>query len=318
MARVYLVRGNNCQLANQLVLFASVYAWCIERGHTLCNPSFSDYAHLFDNLGGPLVSPLVPGPWLNAGATRRRQRLWRFVADLPGSPMGPLVSARQRDPVIHLPPTSSDWKEPVTRGDGRVFLSGWNFRNPVGLIKHHAAIVQAFRPRQPERERVLAWAAGLDRSRLNVGVHIRHGDYRAFLGGRFYFTVEQHAEAMRRIAERYRDLRPCFHVFSNEARRPDEFAGLDVRVCSGSAIEDLYRLGACDLIVGAMSTFSLWAAIYGDPAGQRGRSLVWHLGRVDGDEFGWFSEGHPSVIRLEDADPHIYSRFAAIKNSGGR
>jgi hypothetical protein len=306
MAEVYLVRGNNCQLANQLVLFASVYAWCLQRGHRLHNPSFADYARHFDRLGGPMCTPGVPGPWTDPQRTRWIQRSLRLASQL--RIFGPTISARQRDPVVQLPPTPTDWVEP--RG-GRIFLSGWNFRNPAGLITHHAQIVDAFRPAEPVRSAVAAWRAALEPRRLHVGVHIRHGDYREFLGGRFYFTIEQHAAAMNQIAQRHARTRPVFHIFSNEPRTVEEFApfapGLEVRIArpttASGAMEDLYRLACCDLLVGAMSTFSLWAAIYG-------RTLVWHLGRRADDEFGWFNQGHPSVIDLADADNHVASRGA--------
>jgi hypothetical protein len=39
---------------------------------------------------------------------------------------------------------------------------------------------------------------------------------------------------------------------------------VDIRMLNGNRIEDLTNLSLCDYIIGAQSSFSLWAAFYHD------------------------------------------------------
>jgi hypothetical protein len=55
-----------------------------------------------------------------------------------------------------------------------------------------------------------------------------------------------------------------FLICSNEAINATMYQGLTVCFGTGDPVEDLYCLSACDYIIGPPSSFSAWAAFYGD------------------------------------------------------
>lgn len=97
-----------------------------------------------------------------------------------------------------------------------------------------------------------------------VGVHVRRGDYRDFIGGRFYFSDNEYSEIMDRIVEMYPDKTIYFFVASNE--KVPHFSRFNYVITEGSftAAHDLYGLSICDFIIGPISTFSRWASFVGD------------------------------------------------------
>jgi len=97
-----------------------------------------------------------------------------------------------------------------------------------------------------------------------VGVHIRHGDYKEWKGGQFYFPPTRYAEWMRQLAGQLPNQKVAFLVCSDEQRSEAEFPGLSVGLGAGSALGDMEALSRCDYIFGPQSTYSQWASFYGN------------------------------------------------------
>lgn len=99
--------------------------------------------------------------------------------------------------------------------------------------------------------------------KINVGVHIRRGDYKSFNNGVWYYTDQQYVLWMKKLSEG-KNVR--FFIASNEKidSEPYNSAGLDIILLNGSAVEDLCALSLCDYIMGPPSTYSWWAAMYGN------------------------------------------------------
>jgi hypothetical protein len=96
-----------------------------------------------------------------------------------------------------------------------------------------------------------------------IGVHVRRGDYEQFVGGRYFYSLEQYAAVMDRVRALFPDQAVAFWVCSNESLSPDSFPGLAVFAGLGGIMEDLYALARCDYVIGPPSTFSAWASFYG-------------------------------------------------------
>ena len=100
-----------------------------------------------------------------------------------------------------------------------------------------------------------------------VGVHIRHGDYKDFCNGRFYYTLEEFHQFMLKIQQLYSDKLVAFFISSNEAFSTELFTGCTCyrfgKEPSGDIL-DLHTLSLCDRIVGPWSTYSRWASFIGD------------------------------------------------------
>jgi hypothetical protein len=103
--------------------------------------------------------------------------------------------------------------------------------------------------------------------RINIALHIRHGDYEYWEGGRYYFDLQENLSILKALAARWPDAR--FHIFSNvnvadnsELRALK--ASLDLSLApDASGSDDFLGMTNCDIIVGPPSTFGTWAAFLG-------------------------------------------------------
>lgn len=124
---------------------------------------------------------------------------------------------------------------------GRV-VSDWSYRAPEALERQAEAIRAFFAPART--------FADLERAEGEavVGVHKRRGDYRQFLGGRYYFeddVYEANKAAVRKILE--------------ATGRKVRF----VEFPRGEAVEDQWLMSRCDYLIGPPSSFSAWASFMG-------------------------------------------------------
>ena len=146
-----------------------------------------------------------------------------------------------------------------------LYLDGWNFRDVPGFRAAAAAVKAFLTPLAAHRvaiERCHSHAR--KRGDVLVGVHIRRGDYATHQSGQFFFEWSDYARVMTEIARALLPRRVVFLVCSNEQLDPVIEGRGDVVRGPGQAVEDMYALARCDLIVGPPSTFSGWASFFGD------------------------------------------------------
>ena len=100
-----------------------------------------------------------------------------------------------------------------------------------------------------------------------VGVHIRHGDYKTFYNGKYYYSLEEFHQFMLKIQQLYSDKRVAFFISSNEAFSTEQFTDCTCyrfgKEPSGDIL-DLHTLSLCDRILGPWSTYSRWASFIGE------------------------------------------------------
>jgi hypothetical protein len=291
------------RLANRLVIFTNLAAFAEEYGCRLDNFTFHTYAEHFENLRQNFYCR-YPLP--------RRRSVCDVIA-----PLG--WALRQTRLCYHVVRYSARWNErfglfgkfaaTVTdkrstvqlEGDeimgqaaqSRVLLFyGYSYRAPE-LVQRHADKIRAFfRPLKSIEEAAQQAVAELRRQAdVVVGVHIRHGDYQQWLGGRYYYSVEKYAAWMRETVAALPGKRVAFMVASDGKRSVEEFPGLTVGFAPGSPVADIFALSGCDYLFGPPSTFSQWASFYG------GRPIVFlrsHDAKIQLDQFqiDWLAD-HP-------------------------
>ncbi len=145
-------------------------------------------------------------------------------------------------------------------------VRSWLAPVPASYLQlHHAEIRRVFRPRQDIQDRVANFIAELRASAdVLIGVHMRRGDYREYLGGRFYYDDTEYLRFMRQARELFPDQRATFIVCSNEPVNPEAFPGVEwASLPKANGMEDLHVLAACDYLIGPPSTYSMWASYYG-------------------------------------------------------
>lgn len=149
------------------------------------------------------------------------------------------------------------------------FTKGWSTTTDTRYLEQTKKQLQhIFQPRQDICHRAEAMMADIRQTAdLVVGVHIRHGDYKTWRDGRFYYTLEEFRQFMLRIQALYSNQRVAFFISSNESFSMDSFKGCTCyrfgKEPSGDIL-DLHTLSLCDRIVGPWSTYSRWASFIGE------------------------------------------------------
>ncbi|MGB8355767.1 MAG: alpha-1,2-fucosyltransferase, partial [Chthoniobacteraceae bacterium] len=166
-------------------------------------------------------------------------------------------------------PAVADMKSPEflegVRSSRVVFISGYFFEAKGLFAKHAGAIRRQFEFSEATRRNGGAYIDGLREPGLEiVGVHIRHGDFREYCGGRWFYSAGQYAQVMRWVVANHPERRFRFVVCSDAAQSPEAFAGLDVRIHASDYHADLQVLILCDCIISTSSSFARAAAFLGD------------------------------------------------------
>lgn len=149
------------------------------------------------------------------------------------------------------------------------FKKGWyTMDNTRYLALTKKELQYIFRPKNDIMDKAYAMMARIHQEAdFVVGVHIRHGDYKTFFDGRYYYTLEEFHQFMLRIQRIYTNKRVAFFISSNEAFDVSNFEGCRCyrfgKEPSGDIL-DLYTLSFCDRILGPWSTYSRWASFIGE------------------------------------------------------
>ena len=266
------------RLANRMVLFANLIAFAAENNGRLVNFTFHTYAEVFETTRRDFYCQFPTAARRSLwdaipplGRLLRRLRLpyqlVRMAARLNGrfTPFGKRVITQREIPGREMTPLDDPEILAGLREARTIFFYGWNFRSPE-LVRRHAEKIRAyFQPVESiagaSREAV---ARMRQQAEVVVGVHIRHGDYRTWKDGQYFYPAEQYAAWMRAMAAHFPGRKVGFLVASDEARQVEEFPGLTVGFCPGSPVADIYALAGCDYIFGPPSTYSQWASFHGN------------------------------------------------------
>ena len=266
--RIMIARSYG-QLGNRLFLYGHLLAAAKEYGVTLANPCFAEYAHLFPATAGDLWCRFPVIDQCDAAVSPHRRRILSKATYLAARLLGRTGAMKSRYDVLRLRSSDQcDLESDELTGrlqNGRTLLvDGWLFRSERLFHKHADAVRKHFQIQPIHRHNVDQAIARIRQSAdVIVGVHIRHGDYKTFLGGKYFYPVSQYVDLMRSVASQFSGQRVAFLVCSNAKLHPNDFDGLDVHFGPGHLVEDMYCFAECDLLIGPPSTYTLWASIYG-------------------------------------------------------
>jgi len=262
------VVGKPGQLGNSLFLFANFLACALENNLKVANPAFDDYAEYFRTTSCDFFCRYPAQRTFFKGSRWTRGVLFSFCYYLAR------LLVRMRVESRYLRAIAIDWEEEV-RLDKREFLDmadrtailfvqGWLFRERSHFIKHADAIRAYFEPLEVFQHNVETLIKRAHRNcDVLVGVHIRHGDYKRFLNGKYFYEVQEYARVMERVERLHGDKRVGFLICSNAALDETSFAHFNYTFGNNHLIEDLYSFARCDFIIGPPSTYTMWAAFYG-------------------------------------------------------
>jgi hypothetical protein len=254
------------QLGNSLFLFSHFIAYSLESDSRVIDLAFYEYADYF-TLTSKEAFPQFPRRKLSWKISWLRKPVYHFfyfVARI-------VDRTRLNNSLvvcIHL-----QFNEKFFLHDERnkkklnalfVFAQGWLFRCEPYLIKNKDFIRNYFHlvdKHQQNVDRVIA-SARKDCEVL-VGLHIRHGDYAHFEGGKYFYSLDQYYSVMLKVSELFKDKKIRFLVSSNGQHDYSVFKNMDYCVPTGNEVEDMYALAKCDYLLGPPSTYTMWASFYG-------------------------------------------------------
>jgi hypothetical protein len=275
--KLFVISRRCGRLANRLVLFANFIALAEEHGWQVSNVTFHSYAAFFKTTRGDIYCrypsakrqswlDLIPG----VAALIRKTRIFNSAIGLAcrGYEHLPLfgksIVTLMEPPGYEVIFLEDERVQNRIRDARIVFIYGWRFRAP-NLVRRHAQKIRDYFEPVEKYEALSSELIGRLRrdSDIVIGVHIRQGDYRHWLGGRYFFPASQYAAWMHQLAAQFPGRRASFFICSNEPRHEREFPSLRVGFGGSSPLADLCALSKCDYIVGPVSTFSQWASFYG-------------------------------------------------------
>lgn len=274
---ITILRHNGGQLGNQLLLYTSIYAYCLEKGYKCTNYSFYEYNKYF-KFKTPNFWVRIFEKLSEVKFYRRRvivYLIYKYTSYLLQILKKGLVIKEDPADFIYLPPTSTNntknrkiIKRIENPLDKLIYIDGWIFRNPVGLKKYHDQIIKIFKPKKEIIQRANRFINQIKRDNFLVGVHIRQGEYisKKFEGGRLYFNEKEVTAILKSYLkkENKNPEKVLFILCSDGPLDISHFSGLKIQIGIGGLIEDLITLSLCDTIIGSNSTFGSFAAYYGD------------------------------------------------------
>ena len=208
---IIILRHNGGRLGNQLLLFASVYAFCLEYGYQCINYTLYNYSNFFEQRYSDKFTKLVGIlPGLKLYNTHQDYfiiyQIYKTLTFIyTFFKRGTLIKEDPKN-IIYLPPTKDKIKnhqkliQSITLSKDRLFyLDGWNFRNPLGLKRYHKEIVKLLKPKQYIINHVNFFIIPLRKTDCLIGVHIRQGEYKSkkFMNGEWYFSEKEVAEILK-------------------------------------------------------------------------------------------------------------------------
>jgi len=127
--------------------------------------------------------------------------------------------------------------------------------------------VDYFRPKSNIERRVKSFVSTLrNKYKHIVGVHIRQGDYKTWMGGSLYFSQEKIKKQLDKliIELKYNSNETVFILCSDGQIDGSFFSGLNTVFSIGGVVDDLFTLASTDVIIGSDSTFGAFASYYGN------------------------------------------------------
>ena len=261
------------QLGNRLILFAHFIAFAIENNYTIVNPSFCEYADCFESTCEDLLIHYPPQKSILKGNKFIRNIFYystRIICEilylltrfkLKFKKIRVIKLKDQERFYLSKPEFSTSLSQkPI------IFCQGWLFRVDLdACLKYSDQIRAYFTPLEKHQHNVSTLISEARKAgEILVGVHIRHGDYKQFHGGKFYYSVDEYLEVMKKVEELFINNQVVFLICSNIKQSPDIFSEFNFIFANDHFVEDMYSLAQCDYIIGPPSTYSLWASFYGN------------------------------------------------------
>ena len=254
------------RIGNRLYLGAHLVAWAKKTGSQLLFPGFHDCEHFFQATSKDALcrypEPLNP-LLLSEGFKRMLQQSIDRIS------LRVLAKPTSRFQTIDLQPSGPD----IARADFPksltakpiTFIRGFIYDNSlpdiaeeIETVRHH------FRPKQEYRAGIHEPIQLLRKqSDIVLGVVIRHGDFKTWRNGEFYFDTSDYVKLMEKAVAYLNPASVGFFIASDDEQPSGSFDQFTHFFREGHPIENLGALSLCDGLLAANSSFTGWSQYYG-------------------------------------------------------
>lgn len=146
------------------------------------------------------------------------------------------------------------------------FCYGWFFNNDIYREEDVKYYQNTFDP-NVDKERLTNKYLQKDDDQKIISVHIRRGDYKQFMDGRYYYEddiyIKKIKEFLQVIPKQNYKILICTNDENLDIERYRKEFG-DVIQSHEGPLEDQYLISQTSYLLGAPSTFSQWASIMGE------------------------------------------------------
>lgn len=261
------ISKNQGQFANQLFLFVSIIAIAEKSKRTIFNPIFNSELNRFTYFNGTSICYYPISAKRNKlrhitrlisyNFTYRILDLFKRIHFFYNSPFHSIINIGacnlnstellnliNRKKLIYFygwPPYPTKSNSEFEVQIKNIFEFKFEYKNHVDKI------INEFRKN----------------AEMIIGIHIRQGDYKKFMDGKYYYITECYVNKMKEVQELFKDKKLFFIICSNE---PQNIISNDLNyyISNNDKVVDLLLLSKCDYIIGPPSTFSMWASFYGN------------------------------------------------------
>ena len=144
-----------------------------------------------------------------------------------------------------------------------VFVEGWSFRVDYLTEKYKNHFQNKYsisdncirRYRYRSINNYSKISEKIDQSEICIGIHIRRGDYKEWLGGIHYYDDRVYINAMNAVKELFPNKKIQYIMFSNEKISLNDSE--NVIISKNEWYIDHYLMSKCDYLIGPPSTFTM-------------------------------------------------------------
>lgn len=234
--------------SNRLFQAVLTEAWCLKQKQVFVNLTFDDLLHLYPNAKKSFCIKLI------AGFLRI---LDRYKYKVPLGYLG----------IVDFDSFESAADKKLQLKRFRLnFIKGWYFRNDIVENREYFKIKYQLDKRlYVSNEFYIRFSEMKKDYDVVLGLHLRRGDYKIWLDGRYYYSFEQYQKIHDSflLEAKKRGLNKVLTVvFSNEDLSNVSFSG-DILKSYEEWYVDHRIMGECDYLLGPPSTFTMWASYTG-------------------------------------------------------
>ncbi|WP_321437517.1 hypothetical protein [uncultured Bacteroides sp.] len=149
------------------------------------------------------------------------------------------------------------------------FIDGWKYRNSCKYIQRHAIEIREILKFSKEITHPVdnIFQVHKQTSDIIVGIHMRRGDYKEWLNGKYFFEIDSYKRIINDTRNEFykKGKYIKFLLCTNEPFNIEEFKDYDCFIIPHTSLyKDLYALSLCDYIIGPPSSYSQFASFMGE------------------------------------------------------